>query len=365
MSKIGLMDKGSDQLDARSSVAGTDRLALYTSTGTEPELATVDEVMESATGLLDNNNAFTGDNTFAGTSGFNGVSTFTNPIVIDTNTGITAFATGGQGSAVALTGEYNNVTTVASAFDSVKLLTAVLGQIQTVKNSGVSILSVFPNTSDSLNALAVNLSVDIPVGGEVTFRAISDTVWETQESLYVSSPTTQTGGLLVRASDNASNVIVALTNESHGQATTVSLPDAGAAATKLVQSTAAVTLAEADTLTGLTATTAEINRLDDSEETEEVTSAGAISVVKTNTNLDSGAGTFAATLAACPATMVGKIKTIRMSADNGDVTVALTEVQGGTAASTATFDAVTEELILIGSAGGKWTVVKEFGVTLS
>lgn len=114
------------------------------------------------------------------------------------------------------------------------------------------------------------------------------------------------------------------------------------------------------------ATALEINAAaDDSLNLETVTEAGAISVTKRNTNFDSTGGTFAATLAACPATMIGKIKTIRMAVDNGDVTIALTNVQGGTAASTATFDAVGEELVLIGSAGGKWTVVKEFGVTLS
>lgn len=125
------------------------------------------------------------------------------------------------------------------------------------------------------------------------------------------------------------------------------------------------TAAELNILDGATLTVAELNRLDDSNETETITVAGAISVTKTNTNMDSTAGTFAATLAACPATMIGKIKTIRFSVDNGDVTLALTNVQGGTAATTATFADATDELILIGSAGGKWTVVKEFGVTLS
>jgi hypothetical protein len=188
MSKIGLMDKGSDQLDARSSVAGTDRIPVYTSTGTEPQLATVDQVAASATGLLDNNNTWTGTNDFTG---------------------------------------------------------------------GISVDS-----------------------------------------------------------------------------------------------------------TAISATGTEINRLDDSAEIETITSAGAVSTVKFNTKLElSGAG--AVTLDVCPATMIGKTKTIRMSADNGDVTMALTNVQGGTAGTTATFDDVGEELILVGSSGGKWTVVKEFGVTLS
>lgn len=126
------------------------------------------------------------------------------------------------------------------------------------------------------------------------------------------------------------------------------------------------TPAELDILDGATLTTTELNRLDDSAEVETIDSGDAISVTKFNTNIDnttSGAG--AITLAACPATMVGKIKTIRMEVDNGDVTLALTNVQGGSAATTATFDAVAEELILVGSAGGKWTVVKEFGVTLA
>ena len=116
--------------------------------------------------------------------------------------------------------------------------------------------------------------------------------------------------------------------------------------------------------TEVTSTGAELNRLDDSAEVESVVAAGAASVIKFNTNLNVASG-GAVTLAACPATMVGKIKTIRMQTDDGDVTIALTNVQDGTAATTATFDDIGEELILIGSAGGKWTVIKEFGVTLS
>jgi hypothetical protein len=178
-----------------------------------------------------------------------GVQTYTSPQVADHNTGISAFATGGQGSATALTDEWNNVTTVASAFDSVKLLTAVVGQVQTVKNSGANILSVFPNSSDAINALAADLSIDIPVGGEVTFRAIDATTWETQEAFYSSAPTTQTGGLAVKAVDNASNVDVTISNASHGQATTVSIPDGGQATANFVLDQGAATIAGAKTFT--------------------------------------------------------------------------------------------------------------------
>ena len=145
----------------------------------------------------------------------------------DAATGITAFATGGQGSATALTAEFNNITTVASDFDSVKLPTASSGARFVVKNSGANILSVFPNTSDSINALAVNLSIDIPVGGEMTFRGISDTIWETIESFYSSAPTTQKGGLEIKASDSAGNTNTTITNDSQAAARTYTIPDAG------------------------------------------------------------------------------------------------------------------------------------------
>mgnify|MGYP001604127846 CR=1 FL=1 len=153
--------------------------------------------------------------------------TTTGPIVYDHNTTITAFAGGGQGSATALTGEFNNVTTCATAGDSVKLLTAALGQNQTVKNSGATALAVFPFSGDSINALAVNLSVDIPPGGQMTFRAISATVWESDEMLVSQAPSTQKGSLVVKAADSAGNTVTTITNASQAAARIYTVPDAG------------------------------------------------------------------------------------------------------------------------------------------
>jgi len=264
MSKIGLMDKGSNQLDARSTVADTDRIPVYTSTGTEPELMTVSQL--STGGILNDNNAFTGNNTFAGTSGFNG-----------------AVDIGSSGTAGSL--------------------------------------DIFPATASK-------------------------------------------GKLNIACANQTGNTTVTLNANTMGQATTINIADPGVAASFVAQSTLALSLAEVDILQGATLTTTELNRLDDSAEIETVIAAGAASTTKFNTNLAVVSG-GAVTLDVCPATMVGKIKTIRMSSDDGDVTIALTNVQGGTQTTTATFDAVSEELILIGSSGGKWTVIKEFGVTLS
>jgi len=63
------------------------------------------------------------------------------------------------------------------------------------------------------------------------------------------------GKLIVSATDNTGNTNVTLTNAAHGQATVVTLPDVGLATSYILQSTAAVTAAEANVLDGATAGT--------------------------------------------------------------------------------------------------------------
>lgn len=78
---------------------------------------------------------------------------------------ITAFAGGGQASATALDSGYNRVTVVATAADSVKLplcrtgaaQSNTVGMIVIVTNADAAdSMNVFPQTSDSINALAAN-----------------------------------------------------------------------------------------------------------------------------------------------------------------------------------------------------------------
>jgi len=112
------------------------------------------------------------------------------------------------------------------------------------------------------------------------------------------------------------------------------------------------------------ATPTELERFNDvSGYTETVIGAGALSVSKKVSNL-ALVGSGAVTLAVPDGSMLGQIKVIEMTVDNGDVTLALTNVEGGTAATTATFDAVGEKLILLAGAA-KWVVIKQQGVTLS
>jgi hypothetical protein len=154
----------------------------------------------------------------------NGVSTTLESLA----TGITAFATGGQASATLLASRYNNVTTCATAGDSVKLPTAVTGAIYSIKNNGAASLNVFPNTDDCINALSANLSVAVPVNAEVKFVAKDATTWESDsETLVLTSPSTQKGQLVVRAADSAGETATTITNVSQAAARTYSIPDAG------------------------------------------------------------------------------------------------------------------------------------------
>lgn len=96
---------------------------------------------------------------------------------------------------------------------------------------------------------------------------------------------------------------------------------------------------------------------------EEVIGAGAVSVTEKVTKV-ALVGAGAITLAVPSASMLGVVKTIEMTEDNGVVTLALTNVQGGTASTTATFADVNDALILVGGSL-KWHVIGESGVVLS
>lgn len=115
----------------------------------------------------------------------------------------------------------------------------------------------------------------------------------------------------------------------------------------------------------VTSTPAELNKLDASVETETIDSGVAADAAKRITNIDnttSGAG--AITLAVPDASMLGLTKVIEMTVDAGDVTLALTNVQGGTAATTCTWANVGEALVLVAGTA-KWNVVSQGGVVLS
>jgi len=117
--------------------------------------------------------------------------------------------------------------------------------------------------------------------------------------------------------------------------------------------------------TAITAKAAEINAAADVL-TQAIIAPGAITVDGTvNRVTITNAVNGAITLAAPSAAMVGKILMIEyIGAGTNATTLALTNVVGGTAATSASFNAADESLTLIGGAT-KWHVLGQAGVTLS
>jgi hypothetical protein len=100
--------------------------------------------------------------------------------------------------------------------------------------------------------------------------------------------------------------------------------------------------------------------------TQAIVTPGAVTVDGTIQRVTvTNAVNGAITLAAPSAAMKGRTLTIEyIGAGTNNTTLALTNVQGGSAATTATFNAADETLILVGGQS-KWNVIKEVGVTLT
>lgn len=128
-----------------------------------------------------------------------------------------------------------------------------------------------------------------------------------------------------------------------------------------------ITTELATSVSGLTATDTEINNVcDNSARLQTITATGAVTVDGTiGVAVIASGGAYAITLDAPSAAMRGRLLVIEYSQGGTDaVTLALTNVQGGSASTTATFNADNETLILVGGES-KWNVVAEIGVTLS
>lgn len=91
---------------------------------------------------------------------------------------VTAFATGGQGSAFPLIASFNIIDVCATNGDSVRLPTVFAARSQVyVKNDGAATCDVFPASSDDLG-LGTNVAFSLAAGEGVTFIATAaNTTW--------------------------------------------------------------------------------------------------------------------------------------------------------------------------------------------
>lgn len=126
---------------------------------------TIKLVMAKLADLLDTNTYTVAGTIFSGLNTYLGV------------TSITAFATGGQTNAVALTGEYNEVTVCATAGDSVLLPVAALGKNVVVMNNGVAAVDIFPQVGSSIGNIGINAAYRLGPSQTVLFYADAATVW--------------------------------------------------------------------------------------------------------------------------------------------------------------------------------------------
>ena len=97
-----------------------------------------------------------------------------------TNTGITALAGGARNSStpVLVIGS-NEVTTVASAADSVVLPVAIPGSVVFVANAGASSLQLFANGSDTINGTAGATGISVANGKRILCVAADLGQWYT------------------------------------------------------------------------------------------------------------------------------------------------------------------------------------------
>jgi hypothetical protein len=103
------------------------------------------------------------------------------PGATSTDTGITAYAGGGQTSATQLSAQFNKVATVASGNDSVKLpqisgtptVIGAVGSQVIVRNAGSNSLQVFGAGTDTINDVATATGVAVGAGKTAIFIAHS------------------------------------------------------------------------------------------------------------------------------------------------------------------------------------------------
>lgn len=108
---------------------------------------------------------------------------------ITRESGITAFAGGGQTSAYQLTYGLNRVTVVASANDSVKLPVCLGSKVVIVANNDAAdSLNVFGQTGETINALSANTAFAVAANKVAIFVCAADGAWYTILTAMLGAP---------------------------------------------------------------------------------------------------------------------------------------------------------------------------------
>lgn len=91
---------------------------------------------------------------------------------------LTAFASGGQASALQLRYRKSRVTTVATGGDSVKLPKALAGmQMSVINAAAANAMDVFPSTGEIINALSANTALSVVANKHIIFSCVVNGTW--------------------------------------------------------------------------------------------------------------------------------------------------------------------------------------------
>jgi len=103
-----------------------------------------------------------------------------NGLVIDSISAAVSAAGTTQGTATGLVSNINNVTVVATGATGVRLPTAVAGMRILIRNSdSLDMLSIYPATGGTINALSANAAFTIIAGATIELVATTTTQWYT------------------------------------------------------------------------------------------------------------------------------------------------------------------------------------------
>jgi len=91
-----------------------------------------------------------------------------------------------QGTATAITSDYNVITT-AAASSGVILPTATIGRRIVVVNKGANTVNIYPATGGAIDSLGANVAITLISSGVMTFNASSTTQWYSSYNLYTSA----------------------------------------------------------------------------------------------------------------------------------------------------------------------------------
>lgn len=144
---------------------------------------------------------FDAANTIAFTATTSGISLTGGTVREPTEDTLTAFATGGQANAIALSvaKKFHRISVCATAADSAKLPTSTAGQAHYIRNDGAASAQIYGTSPDTVNGVATGTGVALPAGTGAWYVCTTAGNWTTSvitSGIQASTLTTK-GDLLV------------------------------------------------------------------------------------------------------------------------------------------------------------------------